>query len=334
MTSPNVESDSTEAFKNLSPDEILDAVESIGLRTDGRLLALNSYENRVYQIGLDEATPVIAKFYRPHRWSDETILEEHEYTLELSAAEIPVIPPIIHDGKTLHQYGPYRFTIYERRGGRAPELDNPDHLEQMGRFIARIHALGSSKKFEHRPTIDIESFAITPRKFLIENKFIPAHIEDAYKSLTEDVITRIQSCFDRAGEVETLRLHCDFHPGNILWTDDGPHIVDFDDARMGPAIQDLWMFLSGDRQYMTARLGDLLVGYEDFYEFNPAELNLVEALRSMRIMHHAYWIATRWDDPAFPQAFPWFNSTNYWEEHILSLREQTAMMDEEPLVWD
>ena len=323
-----------EAFKNLSPDEILDAIESIGLRTDGRQLALNSYENRVYQIGIENSVPIIAKFYRPHRWSDETILEEHEFTLELNAAEIPVIPPIIHDGKTLHQHGSFRFSIYERRGGRAPELDNPDHLEQMGRFIARIHALGSTRKFEHRPGIDIESYAVTPRKYLMENQFIPAHLETSYASLTEDVITRIRQCFDRAGKVGTLRLHCDFHPGNILWTDEGPHIVDFDDARMGPAIQDLWMFLSGDRQYMTARLGDLLVGYEDFYEFNPAELNIVEALRTMRIMHHAYWIASRWDDPAFPQAFPWFNSTNYWEEHILSLREQIAIMDEEPLVWD
>lgn len=326
--------DAGEAFKNLNPDEILDAVESIGLLTDGRQLALNSYENRVYQIGIEDEQPIIAKFYRPNRWSDATILEEHEYTLELNEAEIPVVPPIIHNGKTLHQHGPFRFSIYERRGGRAPELDNPDHLEQMGRFIGRIHAIGASKKFQNRPQIDIESYAIKAKKYLIENQFIPAHIEEAYSSLAEDVIIRIQNCFERAGELDSLRLHCDFHPGNILWTDNGPHIVDFDDARTGPAIQDLWMFLSGDREYMTARLGDLLVGYEDFYDFNPRELNLVEALRSMRIMHHAYWIASRWDDPAFPQAFPWFNSDNYWEEHILSLREQVAMMDEAPLVWD
>ncbi len=326
--------DASEAFKNLSPDEILDAIDSIGLITDGRQLALNSYENRVYQIGLEDAEPIIVKFYRPQRWSDDAILEEHEYTLALNAAEIPVIPPIIHNGKTLHQYGPFRFSIYQRRGGRAPELDNPDHLEQMGRFIARIHALGATQKFEHRPSINIQNYAITPRKFLINNNFIPVHLEKAYASLSDDVIKRIKNCFNRAGDVETLRLHCDFHPGNILWTGDGPHIVDFDDARMGPVIQDLWMFLSGDRQYMTARLGDLLIGYEDFYEFNSAELNLVEALRTMRIMHHAYWIAKRWDDPAFPQAFPWFNSDNYWEEHILSLREQAAMMDEAPLVWD
>lgn len=326
--------DAGEAFKNLNPDEILDAIESIGLLTDGRQLALNSYENRVYQIGIEDEQPIIAKFYRPNRWSDETILEEHEYTLELHAAEIPVVPPILHDGKTLHQHGPFRFSIYERRGGRAPELDNPDHLEQMGRFIGRIHAIGANKKFQHRPSIDIESYAIKPKKYLIENNFIPTHLEEAYSSLAEDVIIRIQNCFERAGDVDSLRLHCDFHPGNILWTDNGPHIVDFDDARMGPAIQDLWMFLSGDREYMTARLGDILIGYEDFYDFNPRELNLIEALRSMRIMHHAFWIASRWDDPAFPQAFPWFNSDNYWEEHILSLREQAAMMDEPPLVWD
>ncbi len=331
---PEMKTDAAEAFKNLNPDEILDAVESIGLRTDGRLLALNSYENRVYQIGIEDGAATVAKFYRPHRWSDEAILEEHAFTLELSAAEIPVIPPIVHDDRTLHHYDHFRFAIYERRGGHAPELDNPVHLEQMGRFIARIHALGATRKFAHRPVIDIEIYAIRPRAYLIENRFIPAHLEEAYATLTHDVIQYIQHCFDRAGETTSLRLHGDMHPGNILWTEQGPHIVDFDDARMGPAIQDLWMFLSGDREYMSARLGDLLIGYEDFHDFNPAELNLVEALRTMRILYHAYWIASRWEDPAFPLAFPWFNSTNYWEEHILSLREQLALMEEPPLAWD
>lgn len=332
---PDMQAESaTKAFANLSPDEILDAVESIGLQTDGRLLALNSYENRVYQVGLEAATPIIAKFYRPQRWSDAAILEEHAYTLELSEAEIPVVPPVIHQHKTLHQHGLYRFALYERRGGRAPELDNPDHLEQLGRFVGRIHAMGATRTFQHRPTLDIESYAIIPQHYLLENNFIPAHLEEAYRTLSHDLIIRIKDCFMRAGKIASLRLHGDFHPGNILWTDQGPHIVDFDDARMGPAIQDLWMCLSGDRQYMTARLADLLIGYEDFYEFNPAELHLVEALRTMRIIYHSYWLASRWDDPAFPQAFPWFNSTAYWEEHILSLREQAAMMDEEPLAWD
>lgn len=324
----------TDAFRNLSPDEILDAVESIGLMSDGRLLALNSYENRVYQVGLEDDNPIIAKFYRPNRWADAAIQEEHDYTLELADEEIPVVPPTRIDGKTLHHYGPYRFAIYERRGGRAPELDNPEHLEQLGRFVGRIHKVAGTKKFTDRPTINVEQFAQIPRTFLLENNFMPAHLAEAYEGLSDDVIKRIGLCFERAGKIDHIRLHCDFHPGNILWRDDKPNIVDFDDARMGPAIQDLWMFLSGDRQYMTARLGDLLVGYEDFCEFNPAELNLVEALRAMRIMHHAYWLANRWDDPAFPLAFPWFNSDHYWEEHILSLREQAAHMQEEPLVWD
>ena len=324
----------SDAFRQLSPDEILDAVESIDLWTDGRLLALNSYENRVYQVGLEDAEPVIVKFYRPHRWTDEAIQEEHDYTLELADLEIPVVPPERIKGQTLHHHGPYRFAVYPRRGGRAPELDNPTHLEQLGRFVGRIHKVAGACAFQHRPSIDIHQFAEIPRQFLLDQQFMPAHLEAAYAGLSADVIAQIRHVYARVGEVPSIRLHCDFHPGNILWRDDTPHIVDFDDARMGPAVQDLWMFLSGDREYMTARLGDLLVGYEDFCEFDPRELHLIEALRAMRIMHHAYWIATRWDDPAFPLAFPWFNSDHYWEAHILSLREQLAAMQEPPLVWD
>ena len=246
-----------------------------------------------------------------------------------------MIPPDIDDqGKSLHHYGLYRFALYPCRGGRAPELDNPEHLEQIGRFIARIHAECATKMFNHRPDLDIESFAIRPREYLLNHDFIPAHLIDAYESLTADLIQQIQQCFDRAGNVANIRLHGDCHPGNILWTDDGPHIVDFDDARTGPAIQDLWMFLSGDRSYMTARLADLLEGYTQFYDFNPAELHLVEALRTMRLIHYAAWLARRWEDPAFPLAFPWFNSMNYWEDQILILREQAALMNEPALVWD
>ena len=325
----------TEAFAQLTPDHMLDAIESLDIRCDGRFLALNSYENRVYQIGIEDKSPLVAKFYRPQRWTDAAILEEHEFTQALAALEIPVIPPDIDDqGKSLHHYGLYRFALYPCRGGRAPELDNPEHLEQIGRFIARIHAEGATKKFNHRPDLDIESFAIRPREYLLNHDFIPAHLIDAYESLTADLIQQIQQCFDRAGNVANIRLHGDCHPGNILWTDDGPHIVDFDDARTGPAIQDLWMFLSGDRSYMTARLADLLEGYTQFYDFNPAELHLVEALRTMRLIHYAAWLARRWEDPAFPLAFPWFNSMNYWEDQILILREQAALMNEPALIWD
>ena len=330
-----IDKSTTEAFAQLTPDHMLDAIESLGLKCEGRFLALNSYENRVYQIGIEDQSPLVAKFYRPARWSDEAIIEEHQFTLALAALEIPVIAPDTDNkGESLHKYGPYRFALYPCRGGRAPELDNPEHLEQLGRFIARIHAEGATKKFNYRPDLDIDSFVINAREFLLTNEFIPIHLIDAYQSLTADLIKQIEQCFDRAGEVRNSRLHGDCHPGNIVWTDDGPHIVDFDDARMGPAIQDLWMFLSGDRNYRTARLSDLLEGYTQFYDFNPAELHLIEALRTMRLIHYAAWLARRWDDPAFPQAFPWFNSLQYWEDQILTLREQAVLMNEPVLVWD
>lgn len=324
-----------EAFANLTPDHMLDAIESLGMRCDGRFLALNSYENRVYQVGMEDGGLLVAKFYRPQRWSDAAIIEEHRFTLALAGEEIPVIAPIIgDDGVTLHRQGPYRFALYPCRGGHAPELDDPDQLEQLGRFIARIHALGSVEPFAHRPTLDIDSFGEQPRQFLLQEGFIPVHLEEAYRTLTADLLEQVRNCFARAGKVRYIRLHGDCHPGNILWRDDTPHIVDFDDARMGPAIQDLWMFLSGDRPYMTARLADLLDGYTQFFDFNPAELHLLEALRTLRMIHYAAWLARRWHDPAFPLAFPWFNSQQYWEDHVLSLREQAALMNEPPLVWD
>jgi Ser/Thr protein kinase RdoA (MazF antagonist) len=326
---------SNQAFAALTPDTMLDAIDSTGVVCNGQFLALNSYENRVYQVGLEEGEPLVAKFYRPNRWSDEAIIEEHRFTQALAEEEIPVIAPLADsEGNTLRRYDGIRFALYPRRGGRAPELDNPDHLEQLGRFIGRIHAMGRVRPFEHRPRVDIESYLLQPSRYLLQEGFIPAHLTEAYESLIKDLLLRVEECYKRAGSVETIRLHGDFHPGNILWRDDGPHIVDFDDARMGPAMQDLWMFLSGDRAYMTARLADLLDGYTRFCDFNPAELHLLEALRTLRLVHYAGWLAKRWDDPAFPQAFPWFDSVNFWEEHILTLREQLASMEEPPLVWD
>ena len=323
-----------EAFGNLTPDELLDAVEADGIRCDGRFLALNSYENRVYQIGVEDAPPLVAKFYRPVRWSNDAIIEEHDYTTSLASDEIPVIPPNADaNGNTLRFHKEFRFALYPCRGGRAPELDNADHLEQLGRLVARIHATGATQDFTFRPALDIESLAVKPSAFLLENEFIPDYLVDAYSTLIKDLIDQIHSGFESAGEISLIRLHGDFHPGNILWTDDGPHIVDFDDALMGPCIQDLWMFLSGDRNYMSARLADLLDGYTQFYEFNPTELHLIEPLRTLRMINYAGWIAARWNDPAFPQAFPWFNTPHYWNEHILALREQAALMNEPPLHW-
>ena len=322
------------AFQELSPEQMLDAVEQFGIACDGRFLALNSYENRVFQVGVEDAPPVVAKFYRPQRWTDEAILEEHSYTLFLAQEELPVIAPLVDDrNRTLHFEGPFRFALYPCRGGRAPELDNPEHLEMLGRFTARIHSSGAGKRYQYRPELNIETYARQPSEFLLDNGFLPAHLETAWSTLIEDLIAQIENCYLRAGKINTIRLHGDLHQGNILWTEDGPHIVDFDDARMGPAIQDLWMFLSGDRPYMAARLKDLLNGYTQFFDFDPVELHLVEALRTLRMIHHAGWLGSRWEDPAFPLAFPWFNSMKYWEQQILDLREQSALMDEEPLKW-
>ena len=318
-------------FSELTPDFILNALESLHLRCDGRLLALNSYENRVYQVGMEDAPPFVAKFYRPFRWSDAAIQEEHDFSQALAAQEIPVVPPLELAGRTLHHFNDFRFAVFPRRGGRAPELGDPDTLEWLGRFIGRIHAIGSTSDFVQRPTLDIESFGVEPREYLLTHGFIPADLDAAYRSVSAQALEGVRHCFDRAGDIRRIRLHGDCHPGNILWTDDGPHFVDFDDCRMGPAIQDLWMLLSGERGDMVRQLSDLLAGYEDFHEFDPRELHLVEALRTLRLIHYSAWLARRWDDPAFPKNFPWFNTQHYWQDRILELREQIALMDEPPL---
>lgn len=321
------------AYCALSPDQVLNALDSFGYQCDGRLLALNSFENRVYQVGLEEGGLVVAKFYRPNRWTDEAILEEHEFSLELAELEVPVVPPIAFSGETLLHFDDFRLSVFESRGGRAPDLENLDQLEQMGRFMGRIHLLGRQKAFVHRPTLNVDTFGQSARDYVLDNGFMPDSLLVAYDTLTEQLISDIRLCYQRSGEVGLVRTHGDAHPGNILWTDSGPHFVDFDDARMAPAIQDLWMFLSGSRADMTAGLDALLEGYTQFSDFNPLELHLVEALRTLRLIHYYAWLAKRWDDPAFHHAFPWFNTQNCWEEHILSLREQASKLHEEPLMW-
>jgi Ser/Thr protein kinase RdoA (MazF antagonist) len=328
-------------YSSLTPDAVLDALESAGVRGDGRLLALNSYENRVYQVYVEDAPTtgdgapsssiVIAKFYRPARWSDAAILEEHAFTLELAEREIPVVAPLVIEGKTLHESGGFRFAVYPRRGGRTPELDDPETLEWLGRFIGRIHAVGAIKPFVERPALDLASFGVEPRDWLLEHGFIPPDLLPAWRSVVDLALDGVRRCYDRAGDVRAIRLHGDCHSGNILWTHDGPHFVDLDDARMGPAMQDLWMLLSGDRAAMTRSLSDVLAGYEDFHELDRRELALVEALRTLRLIHYSAWLARRWDDPAFPAAFPWFNTQRYWQDRILELREQVALMDEPAL---
>jgi Ser/Thr protein kinase RdoA (MazF antagonist) len=320
-------------FSTLDPDSVLDAVESLGFECDGRLLALNSYENRVYQVGLESDTPLVAKFYRPDRWSDEAILEEHAFSLELAGAEIPVIPPMIRNKLSLHHFENHRFAVFERRGGRWPELTDPDTRLWLGRFLGRIHMVGEASDYETRPVLSVEEFGDNARNTLLEQNWIPPHLEEAYDSVTVDLLDGVDQRIAEAGEMSFIRLHGDCHPGNILWTPDGPHFVDLDDSRMGPAVQDLWMLLSGDREEMTVQLADLLEGYNEFANFDPRELWLIEALRSLRMIHYAAWLARRWNDPAFPLAFPWFNTTRYWEDHVLSLREQLGEIHEPPLPW-
>ena len=319
-------------YDRLTPDVILDAIESTGYLADGRMLALNSYENRVYQIGIEEDKPLIAKFYRPGRWSDDEILEEHAFTQELADREIPVVPPLNIGGKTLHEFDGYRFSLSPRRGGRAPELDNPDVLEWMGRFLGRIHAVGAIRPFVHRPTITVAAFGDQPRDWLLQHKFIPADLRETWLSVLNQALAGVRACYAQTSEVKDIRLHGDCHAGNVLYTDDGPHFVDFDDCRSGPAMQDLWMLLSGSREEMTRQLRDVLEGYEEFADFDRHELPLLEALRTLRLIHYAAWLAQRWDDPAFPLAFPWFNTQRYWQDRILELREQVAAMEEGPLL--
>jgi len=318
-------------YQNLTPDLVLDAVETCGLRCDGRQYALNSYENRVYQVWLEDGSMRVVKFYRPQRWSDAAILEEHAYSQELAEREIPVVAPLSINGKTLHEHGGFRFALFAKQGGRAPELDRPEVLQWIGRFMGRIHAVGAIKPFRQRPRIDVASFGEAPSRFVVDNGFVPADIKPAYEAIVRDALAGVRACYSEAGKVKEIRLHGDCHAGNVLWTDAGPHFVDFDDCRSGPAVQDLWMLLSGDREAMTGQLADVLRGYREFQKFDLRELRLIEALRTLRMIHYAGWLAVRWEDPAFPVSFPWFNTQRYWQDQILALREQCAAMDEPAL---
>jgi Ser/Thr protein kinase RdoA (MazF antagonist) len=328
-------------YAGLTPETVLDALEGAGLRGDGRLLALNSYENRVYQVWLEEdvATSsqeapmrsVVAKFYRPSRWSDAQILEEHAFVAELAEREVPAVPPLALNGRTLCEHAGFRFAVFPRRGGRTPELERRDTLEWIGRFIGRIHAVGAVRPFAERPALDAETFGREPRDWLRAHDFVPPDLREAWQSTVDQALQGVARCYERAGRVPLLRLHGDCHAGNILWTGQGPHFVDFDDARTGPAVQDLWMLLSGESAAMSQQLGWVLAGYEQFREFDARELHLLEALRTLRLVHYCAWIARRWDDPAFPAGFPWFGTQRYWQDRILELREQSALMDEPPL---
>ncbi|WP_374040888.1 serine/threonine protein kinase [Massilia sp. erpn] len=318
-------------YADLTPECMFSAIESLGIACDGRLHQLNSFENRVYQVWSEDSKQYVVKFYRPGRWSDAAILEEHSFTLDLAGDEIPVVPPLSFSERTLHHFEGHRFAVFTKRGGRAPELDREGTLEWMGRFLGRIHAIGATSVYQARPALDIQSFGFASRQFLLDGSWLPEELRTAWISVADQALEAVSSAYQRAGNVQMLRLHGDCHAGNVLWTDDGPHFVDFDDSRSGPAIQDLWMLLSGDEADARKQLAALLRGYETFSEFDDRELQLIEALRTLRLLHYSAWIARRWSDPAFPVAFPWFGTVRYWQDRILELREQIAKMQEPPL---
>jgi len=318
-------------YAELSPETVLDALQSVGHRCDGRMLALNSYENRVYQIGVEDSAPVIAKFYRPGRWSEAAILEEHAFAFELAAQDIPVVAPLAQFGESLHLHKGFRFAVFPRRGGRWPELGSAIDREWVGRFLGRIHLVGRARPFQERPHLDIAVLGWDSRDFVLSSDFLPDYLATKYAQVTDELMGEIE---DRAtgwrGALQG-RIHGDCHRGNILWTDLGPHFVDLDDCVTGPAIADLWMLLAGGNAEMRVDLHDFLKGYEQFLSFNRRELPLIEPLRALRMIHYSAWLARRWNDPAFPKAFPWFAEPRYWEEHHRALEEQLAAVREPPL---
>ena len=333
------------AYEKLTPDVVLDALASVGLLGDGRLMALSSYENRIYQVHLE--TPagagaaagdiVVVKFYRPGRWSDVQIVEEHDFAAELMAAEIPVVGALTINGRTLHHFEGFSFSVSPRRGGRRPELEDASVLEWIGRFLARIHTVGSAQPFTHRPALDLQTFGHASRDLLLNGNYLPLDMASRWLKAFEQAMDVAQAVFESVGDVRILRLHGDCHPGNILWTPEGldgagPHFVDLDDARSGPAVQDLWMLLSGERAQCLQQLGALVDGYEEFREFDRRELALIEPLRTLRLVHYSAWLAQRWHDPIFPINFPWFGSSDYWKGQVDMLEEQTEAMQEAPLV--
>jgi Ser/Thr protein kinase RdoA (MazF antagonist) len=314
-------------YSQLSPETVLDAIEAVGFRSDGRVLALNSYENRVYQIGIEDADPVVAKFYRPGRWSDAAIREEHAFSAELAAQEIPVVAPLSVARETLHSHREFRYAVFPRRGGRWPELGTHDDREWVGRFLGRIHAVGRVSRFQERGALSMETLGRDARDFVLEGDWMPDYLAEKYADVTDQLLDEVEARAAGWNGARIGRILGDCHRGNILWTDLGPHFVDLDDCLSGPAIQDIWMLLSGGEQQMRSELTDLLKGYEQFLPFDRREIELIEPLRALRMVHYAGWLARRWHDPAFPKAFPWFAEPRYWEQHYRALEDQlTAVM--------
>ncbi|MAD57460.1 MAG: serine/threonine protein kinase [Porticoccus sp.] len=318
-------------FDQLTPDFILNSLEELKFLTDGRLFPLNSYENRVYQIGIENSSPIIGKFYRPNRWTKKQILEEHQFCFELAEQELPVVAPMISkSGESLFQYKGFYFALFPRKGGYGPELDDLDNLYLLGKLLGRLHAVGAVKPFNSRHVLNSDTFGHKSSK-LISEHFIPAELKLSYDTLIKDLMQAIDEILKNSGDIKNIRVHGDCHGGNILWRDGNAHFVDLDDAMMAPAVQDVWMLLSGNRDRQCAQLSEILDGYNEFFDFHPKELKLIDALRTLRMINYTAWIAKRWVDPAFPIAFPWFNTIRFWSEHILELREQFAALGEPSL---
>lgn len=317
-------------FSELSPDLLLDAIESVGIVVESGLLPLNSYENRVYQFHDQQRQKYVVKFYRPERWSKVQIQEEHDFALELVEHELPIVAPLVINGTSLLEYQGYLFALFPCRGGRIFEVDNLDQLEWMGRFVGRIHAIAAKKPFVARPTFSSQESLIDATNIIQQSGFVPSHLSKAFFTILQQVVSEAKSQYQPQAD-QIIRLHGDCHAGNILWTDAGPHFVDLDDCRAGPAIQDLWMMLSGDRQQQLLQLDTLLEGYQEFYSFEAKQLALIESLRTMRVVNYIAWLCKRWQDPAFPHNFPWFNTEKYWEQQILMLKEQLSALQQPAL---
>jgi Ser/Thr protein kinase RdoA (MazF antagonist) len=326
--------DSTvQPFAGLTPEVVLDAAAAFGLEPDGRLFALNSYENRVYQLGADERLLVL-KFYRPRRWSDAQIAEEHQFTHELAAAELPVAAPLAIGGETLLHFQDFRFAAFPWMRGRAPELDAPEARQILGRSLARVHQIGATRAFQLRPRIGVERLGWQARAQVLEGELLPERLHERYASVSGALLERVNAAFAASAGVREIRLHGDCHLGNLLWNEQGPVFVDLDDCATGVRVQDLWMMLAGSPDEQKRQWADLLEGYRQFADFDYAEVRLIEPLRSLRMLHHGAWVAHRWGDPAFPRAFPWFGEERYWEGYLADLLEQVAQIEDPPLLME